>query len=622
MIGIFMLGVFVAGRKHEAFQKEVDSLANLEFDDYLLEIKSLGQKRRASVRYDAEVKAVRSGTGWRKVNVQILVSFPDSATILPRAGDNLVIKSRVPNRPPTPLNPDEFDYRKYLERKGIAWTVYLPKDTYRIIQSDSVMPASNWALTISQKVDGIFKSQLKSPDSYGLLKAMILGRRDELGPDLLNSYISAGAVHVLAVSGLHVGVFFLMVSWILSRLKRGKRGKWIYLLCIVLLLGTYAVITGLSPSVIRASLMCVIFALSQTFTRQNHSVNTLAISAFLILLLDPLSLFSVGFQLSYAAVLGIILFYPMFKNYVETEILPARWLWQITLVSLSAQVFTFPLSIYYFHQFPTYFLFLNPFVIGLTTLLIYGAVVLLLISLLHFQFLTDILAYLTDGIAQALNAVVQVPQKLPKYLMTNLNLDAVEVALLVILMIFVYRVLVNRELDWLKAVALCCVVFFSYATARLSVTYATTQMVIHSVPRHTVLSVKNGQMAYVIADPEFKFDSINFDFHIKNYLNYQGIRRIEYVDLPDKSLNAPSLISWKSNSLGIDSKGGLFEGSSFSIVRSRKYPNGARLENSPQTTFILSQELGYKTKNQWKMVLSEARNRTIDLAEIGAVELR
>ncbi len=619
---IFFLGAFVTEREREAFQGEVDSLDSLQFNSYLLEIKSLGQKRKASIRYEAELLAVQSGNTWQRKEVQLLVSFPDSSEILPKAGDAVLVKSRPPNRPPVPLNPDEFDYRKYLEQQGIAWTVFLPKESYKIIFSDrAATTPSSWALAVSQKVDSVFKTQLKTSSSYGLLEAMVLGRRDELGADLLNSYISAGAVHVLAVSGLHVGVFFSLVSWCLSGLRRNKRGKWIYLAIIIFLLCAYAIITGLSPSVVRASLMCVTFALSQAFARQHHGINTLALSAFLILLLDPLSLFSVGFQLSYAAVLGIILFYPLFKNSVETDIFPLRWLWQITLVSLSAQVFTFPLSIYYFHQFPTYFLLVNPFVIGLTTILIYSAVALLLGSIFHFQPLTDFLAYWTEGIAQIMNAFVQIPRRLPKYLLENLSLDAVEVFLLTVLMLFFYKLLKVKEFYWLKRVAICGLVYFSYASARIFDNSTTSKKVIHSVPRHTVLSIKKGQMTYIVADPEFKFDTTNFNFHLKNYLNYQGVTKLAYLDLPDKSLNYPAVIKWKDQILGVDSK--VFsQRKSYSLVRAKLYPKFEKIPTAPNTTFILSKELGFKTKNQWKKLLDEARNSTLDLAESGAIELK
>lgn len=619
LMAIFFLGAYVTERKRMAFRAEVAALDGLSYDSYLLSIKSLGQKRKSSIRYEAELSAVNSENIWQQKAAKLLVSFPDSAKISPKVGDKIVVKGYPPKRPAIPLNPSEFDYRKYLQRKGVAWTVFLPENSYAIIPASPQTERSNWATLVSQKADSVFKTQLKTPSSYGLLKAMVLGRRDDLGADLLNSYVTAGAVHVLAVSGLHVGVFFLLVSWILKGLRKNKWGKWLYLLLIILLISAYAIITGLSPSVVRASLMCVTFALSQAFARQHHGINTLAISAFIILLFDPLALFSVSFQLSYAAVLGIILFYPLFKDIYQTDLPLFRWLWQITLVSFSAQVFTFPLSIYYFHQFPTYFWLVNPFVIGLTTVLIYSAVALLFFSVFLWQPLTDLLAYWADGVAQTMNAFVQIPERMPNYLLENLSFDAVEVILLSAFMLLLYKLFKEKEIAWLKAVAACSLVFFSYATARSLTSFTTPRMHVHSLARHTVLSATQGQTAFVLADPDFKNDTLAYEFHLKNYFIDQGIKKIVYQNLPEKAANTPLTVGWGKQTLGIDSQ--VFsESPHFSLIRARQYPKVENLVTSPGTTFILSQELGFKTKKQWNMLLNEAKNTTIDLAESGAIE--
>ncbi|WP_373515842.1 ComEC/Rec2 family competence protein [Persicitalea sp.] len=618
IIALICLGAYVTDRKKKEFKAEVVALDGIEYDSYLLRINSLGQKRKAFIRYEAELISTHSNDGWQEKTSRLLVSLPDSAEVLPKAGDQIMVKGYLPKRPAIPLNPNEFNYRKYLERKGVAWTAFLPENSFKVLPSKD-LASTHWATAISQKADSVFKTQLNTPTSYGLLKAMVLGRRDDLGADLLNSYITAGAIHVLAVSGLHVGVFFLLISFILKGLKKNQWGKWLYLALIIGLLSAYAIITGLSPSVVRASIMCVTFAISQAFTRQHHGINTLAISAFLILLFDPMALFSVGFQLSYAAVLGIILFYPLFKNNYQTDALLFRWLWQITLVSLSAQVFTFPLSVYYFHQFPTYFWLINPFVIGLTTLLIYSAVALLFVSIFHWQPLTDLVAYWTDGVAHTLNTFVEIPQRMPNYLLGNLNFDLMEVIALLAFMLFVYKLFKEREMAWLKVVTICSLVFSSYSIARTLNNFTAPQMLVHSVPRHTVLSATQGQTAYIIADSDFKYDTLNYGFHLKDYFNAQGIRQTEYLDLPDRSENVPIVVKWNNLALGIDSQ--VFSGNSnFSIIRARQYPNTEKLVTTPNTTFILTQELGFKTKNQWKKLLGEARSPITDLAENGAIE--
>jgi competence protein ComEC len=251
--------------------------------------------------------------------------------------------------------------------------------------------------------------------------------------------------------------------------------------------------------------------------------------------------------------------------------------------------------------------------------LIYSAVALLVVSVAHFKPLTDLLAYWTDGVAQTMNAFVRIPQRLPNYLLENLNFDVVEVILLSAFMLLVYKLFKVKETAWLKAVAACSFVFFSYATARSFSRFTSSRMHVHSVARHTVLSATQGQTAYVLADPDFKRDTLAYQFHLKNYFIDQGIKKIVSVDLPGRSENARLVVNWKNQRLGIDSQ--VFsEKANFSLIRAKQYPKIQKLVTSSGTTFILSQELGFKTKKQWELILGATQNPTIDLTQSGAVE--
>ncbi len=337
---LFCLGMLAATHKAEIFREQLMQVEGRDYDAFLVEIGSLGEKRKTTVRYEARVKALRVEGTWQMTDARLALSVADQEQWLD-PGTRLVVRGRPLQRPAPPRNPDEFDYQKYLERKGVAWTLYLPEGAFVVVPEVSATGISTWPQRFSAWADAELRTALKTPSSYGLVKAMVLARRDDLSADLLNAYIQSGAVHVLAVSGLHVGILFLLLSKLLGGLRKKRWGRWGYLGLILLFLTFYALITGLSPSVLRASLMCFTFALSQTFSRRHDGVNTLAISAFIILLFDPMALFAVGFQLSYAAVLGILLFYPLFKNSVDSKYKAIEWLGQITLVSLAAQVFHF-----------------------------------------------------------------------------------------------------------------------------------------------------------------------------------------------------------------------------------------------------------------------------------------
>lgn len=616
---VFCLGMLSATLKGETFREQLTQVEGRVYDVYLLEIRSLGEKRKTTVRYDAQVKSLRVEGTWQRTDARVVLSLADQNQFL-EPGTRIVVQGRPLQRPAPPRNPDEFDYQKYLERKGVAWTVYLPEGTFAVVPAVAPTGLGTWPLRFSAWADAELRTTLKTPSSYGLVKAMVLARRDDLNADLLNSYIQSGAVHVLAVSGLHVGILFLLLSKILGGLRKKWLGRWGYLGLIFLFLTFYALITGLSPSVLRASLMCFTFALSQTFSRRHDGVNTLAISAFIILLFDPMALFAVGFQLSYAAVLGILLFYPLFKDSADSKYRAVEWLGQITLVSLAAQVFTIPLSIYYFHQFPTYFLLVNPVVIGLTPILIYSTLAILSVSWIGFLPLTKLLAYCTDGVAQGMNGIVELPKRLPQYLLEKLNFDFIEVGMLFLIMLFLYQLLKKRDSTYLRPVFLSCLLFFTYAMAQTINEFTTPGTLFHYVPKHTVLSITKGQKAYIVSDAAFKTDTLAYNFHLKNYLITHGIRTVNYYDLPDKATNQPLLVNLGPYPMYFDAKVPP-NVPGWVVLRQKQYPRMGALPLYDQAYLLLSPELGFKTKAQWLKLLEQAGNRVIDPAESGAVRV-
>ena len=616
---LFCLGMLTTTLKNGAFQKQIVPIENEAYDACILKIASLGEKRKTTIRYDALAMLFRVNGHWQTSKIRVVLSLADQSQVL-APGTQILVQGRLLQRPTPPRNPDEFDYQKYLERRGVAWTMYLPEGSWTLLPADPPKGVGTWPQRFSAWADAVLRATLKTQSSYGLVKAMVLARRDDLGADLLNAYIQAGAVHVLAVSGLHVGILFLLLSRLLSRWRKDPWGRFGYLGVIVLFLTFYALITGLSPSVVRASLMCVVFALSQAFHRRHDGINTLAISAFIILLFDPLALFAVGFQLSYAAVLGILLFYPLVNPLADSKVLAVQWLIQITGVSLAAQVFTFPLSIYYFHQFPTYFWLVNPFVIGLTPVLIYSTLAMLSIQWLPFTPMTNLLAYWTDGVAQGMNRVVELPKRLPHYLLENLDFDFLEIAILLITMLVVYKLVKSRDSAYMKPLFFSCLLFFTYASARSLNDFTTSRGYFHDVPRHTVMTFTKGQWGYVISDAKFQIDTLAYNFRLKNYFITHGITHVSYYALPDKSITQPLRVSLPRHSIYFDARVPSNE-KNWGVLRQKQFPRMGTFAYMPYSHFILSPELGFKTKAQWLKLLQQSGNQVTDPSESGAVRV-
>ncbi|MFO7722929.1 MAG: ComEC/Rec2 family competence protein [Bacteroidales bacterium] len=300
--------------------------------------------------------------------------YPDSAASSLLPGDTIVFLSRFRKINP-PLNPDAFDYQRYMRRKGIDLSVYLGDGSWMLHnQGDPGMVMRTVLQIRGRLIDAINHGALKDPNK-GLGQALLIGVKEELDEDVSNSFAAAGAIHVLCVSGLHVGMIFVIFSSLFKFVKRIRKwGNLIFTLAGLAVIWCYALVTGLPPSVNRASVMFSFILLGKLMGRKNQTMNNVAASAFIILMSDPSLLFHVGFQLSYLAVIGIITLFPV----LSTLWIP-RWRFLVSvrdllIVSFCAQLFTFPVATATFHLFPNYFLLTNLLVLPVTSFVIWAGV--------------------------------------------------------------------------------------------------------------------------------------------------------------------------------------------------------------------------------------------------------
>lgn len=306
---------------------------------------------------------------------EILLFYPKMRRML-HYGDRVMARADI-QPVQDPMNPNEFNYKIFLERKGIFFQGFVKSDSLAVIGYEPPHILIGLAMKFRAILTNKLSLYIKSQPAQSVMKALLLGNRTELNPELKEQFAVTGVMHVLAVSGLHVGIIYLILLWILGeRPDRIKRPRVVMVVVLPLLWG-YSYVTGLSPSVMRAALLFSILLIGKSLNRKTSSINSLAVSAFILLLINPLLLVDVGFQLSYMAVLGIIFVYPVIQKWWLPGNKILLYLWQLMAVSLAAQLFTFPMSMYYFHRFPTYFLLANLLVIPLVTLLIWGGVIML-----------------------------------------------------------------------------------------------------------------------------------------------------------------------------------------------------------------------------------------------------
>jgi competence protein ComEC len=625
---LFFSGMLCINLHHQNLLSDINKLTSNQYDAYEAEVRSLPEKRTKSLRLEVSVKRIHSNNKWITANVKAYLSIPLDASTIPAANDFLIVNGNL-QQPRFPMNPEEFDYKRYLWNKGIVWTSYLPDGSFQVIKNTNISGnVKVWSIRISEWADQQFRANLKDDKSYGLVKAMLLGRRDDLRSDQIDDYTTSGTVHILSVSGMHVAIIFLVLSYMLSWLKKLKGGKYIYLLTIISLLCFYALVTGLPPSVQRATLMCIVFVVAEVFSRKHNSMNTLALSAFLILIVDPQAFFDVGFRLSYLAMAGIFLLYtPIYSIFSPSNIL-LKYTWQITALSLAAQLTTFPLSLYYFHQFPFYFWLVNPFVITFTNALLPAALLLLFVCLMPWPWLHFAIGWIVDFFSYLTNISVGVPKALPGYLIENLYLNRLEVILLYGVLLIFWYAYESREYTWMKYGVGSMLFFVMYSLSLSIQMYLTPKGVIHAIPKHNVMSFKEGNALYISSDEAFEKDTNAYKFYIKNYAIREGVTEIIFLN---KNITTENLAirSCSTGDIFFWNKSTIYKGEYIStqarldyhLITSLRYPKIKKVKSAPETTFLLSGEIKKRTQECWLSLFVSGNIKHHDLLSQGFVLL-
>lgn len=469
---------------------------------------------------------------WQPLRGRVIIyldkaSQSDSVTPRPIYGEVWLV-SGAPRPIDPPLNPDEFNYKRYLSYRNIGYQQYLRPFQRHILGSDPPNPITNVAASVNRWADSVFTQQVGSRAEYALVNAMILGVRDDLDADIYRAYSTAGAVHILSVSGLHVGILFQVLTVLLGFLAKRRGGKLVMAGLQLTILWFYALVTGFSPPVLRSAGMFTMVILARALGRQQQIPNTLGASAFFILCFDPYALFSAGFQLSYLAVAGISAWHAPLYQAITFRNKWANRLWELTAVALVAQLITFPVGVFYFHQFPTYFLLSNPVVIVLSELLLPLAMAVL--ALCWIPYLRDVLGWLLQKTAWLLNESVMQTSQLPGAAWDGLWLSPMALMLIYTLILCAVALLLTRNRVYLWATCLTAVLLAGitlwgdYGQAHQQ------RLAVHFLPHRTAVSLTSGHRSTLLTDLD-STDSRSFDFYLKNTFGIWGVSTLTQTRL-------------------------------------------------------------------------------------------
>ena len=449
----------------------------------------------------------------RPVSGKVMAYFPksDSAFAL-RYGDLIVIPAPIREVTP-PLNPEEFDYRAYLIRKGVTGQVYLKDDRWMDLQTNNANPIYAFSYNIR---DVLLKSLHRcglSDNEFGVAAAILLGYDDNLADEMRKNYVAAGSMHILCVSGMHVGIIYLLASFLLGFLNRKKWQKTMKQLLLLALIWFYALIAGMSPSVLRSALMISFVIIGDVIHRKGFIINSIAASAFILLCINPNNLFEIGFLLSYAAVMGIVVLQKPIYNllYVKNKLLDKAW--QITAVALSAQIATIPFTLFYFHQFTTYFWLSNLFMTPISFVVVISGMVLLLVSWI--PYLNTLVGYLVWGAVYVMNWVVAKIESIPYSIIKGLYVTDFEFALLLFALLLLMLTFLLRKRRLFIATLATMLIMMVSVTYRLYNSDQQQGMTVFSLRNHTAVDFVRGGEHLLLADSTLMADEAIVDYSLK-----------------------------------------------------------------------------------------------------------
>ncbi|RKS26779.1 competence protein ComEC [Flavobacterium endophyticum] len=585
----FSIGVSTQAIHNERFFKNHYS-HKIDQDDHHVEV-ALHEKLRSNAsneRYIAKVCSIDTSNAKGKILLSISKEgLKQDFTI----GSRLYVYGTI-SEPRAPSNPNQFDYRKYLANKSIYGQLYANVSEIKVsqkIDKNIWYYASEFRNTIIKNL----KSSGFKNEELNVVIALILGQQQDISPELLKDYQLAGAVHILSVSGLHVGCIMIFIGFLLGGLPKTRWGNFIKIAILLSFLWAFAIIAGFSPSVTRSVVMFSFVAVGKYARRKTNIFHTLIVSMLFILLFEPSFIFDIGFQLSYCALFFIVWMQPLFSSVWLPKTWILKYFWDILTVSFAAQIGTFPLSTYYFHQFPGLFFITNLLVLPLLGFILALGVFVLVWA--FFDIVPTFLAKSLEWSISLLNKIINWVASFESFIFQDISFSwQMLVACYVLILAFVLWVKqpnFQRLSFALSSLILLQLAYFGNKYFNQS----QEELIVFNSKRNTILVERNGENIVVYTNNNLS--EANLNFIIRPYLvgNFSHISKTERIQ---------NLAYFNKNRiLIVDSLGVFPKGLHPDIVIMTQSPkiNLERVLQESRPKMIVADASNYRTDTQrWK----------------------
>ncbi len=409
-------------------------------------------------------------------------------------------------------NPGSFDYKRYSLFQEITHQVYLtPIDFVTLPGKDTkayksfIFKSRRWTISVLRKY-------INGEEEQGLAEALLIGYKDDLDKNLVQSYSNTGVVHVIAISGLHLGIIYWLLLFITKSLKQ-KQVRWLRFIIIIAVLWGFSLLAGAQPSVLRSAVMFTAIALSTVLDKRTSIYNTLCMSAFLLLCYNPFWLWDVGFQLSYAAVLSIIIFFKPIHSWLYFPNKIVDFFWKLIAVSLAAQILTLPISLFHFHQFPVLFLLANLLAVPLSSLILIGEILLCVLQFI--PPVANILGLLLQGLIQFMNYYIVQLDNVSFAVWDGLSISAFQAIILTALIAATSYWLLEKKKGAVWFSIFCLLLFATLRTISFTNADEQKKIIIYNVPKYAAMDIIDGRKYKFIGDDDLEQNDLLRNFHIR-----------------------------------------------------------------------------------------------------------
>ncbi len=411
-------------------------------------------------------------------------------------------------------NPGAFNYEQYASFQQVFHNVFLKDADWILLEEKNTNPFKRFLFSAREKILSVLRSKANTgKDELGIAEALLIGYTNDLDKDLVQAYSNTGVVHIIAISGMHLALIYVMLVWIFARIPVVKCSKILQVVLILGCLWLFSLLTGGAASVLRSAVMFTFITLGKNFVRRSSIYNSLAASAFVLLCYDPYFLWDVGFQLSYLALAGIIIFQKPLYNLLYIK---NKWLdkvWQLVAVSLAAQVLTFPVCIYYFHQFPVLFLLANIIAVPLSSVILYAEIFLLAFSWI--PFVGEWLGKITAWLVWLMNEIITRINHLSFAVWDNIRATLFSTGLLYAVVIGICAWLISRnKRSFLFALAALFLFTMQHAWYKWQ-NFIQQKIIVYNLPQHQAIDMVNGNDYHFTGDSVLQVDCALRNFHLK-----------------------------------------------------------------------------------------------------------